>query len=142
ILAHAGVGVFVIGVLMTESASIERDLAMAPGESAEFGGYRFQFDGVRRVDGPNYKADQGQVTVFIGERVVAELRPEKRAYVAGGEIMTEAAIDPGFTRDLYVALGEPLGGSDSWAVRVYVKPFIRWIWFGALMMMAGGIVAA
>jgi len=69
------------------------------------------------------------------------MHPEKRAYASGGQVMTEAAIDPGFTRDLYVALGEPLG-NGAWALRVHVKPFVRWIWAGALLMMLGGLVAA
>ncbi|HET6602795.1 MAG TPA: heme lyase CcmF/NrfE family subunit [Xanthomonadaceae bacterium] len=141
-LAHAGLGVFVAGVLLTESLSVEKDIAMAAGDTVEISGYRFEFAGVQGVTGPNYRADRGEVRVFHGDAPVAVLHPEKRAYAAGGQIMTEAAIDPGFTRDIYVALGEPLGGSGRWAVRVYYKPFIRWIWLGALMMMAGGFVSA
>jgi cytochrome c-type biogenesis protein CcmF len=142
ILAHLGLGVFVLGVLMVESTGIEKDLAMKPGESTEVRGYTFRFDGVERLQGPNYLADRGTVTILQGEREVAVLHPEKRGYASGGQIMTEAAIDPALTRDLYVALGEPLGGEGSWAVRMYVKPFIRCIWLGALMMMLGGFVAA
>src|SRR5690606_32000706 len=104
-------------------------------------GYRFRFDGVVHREGPNFSADRGSVTVFDGDRQIAVLHPEKRAYASGGQVMTEAAISPGFSRDLYVALGEPLG-NGNWALRVYVKPFIRWIWLGALLMTAGGFVAA
>ncbi len=142
LLAHFGVGVFVAGVLLVESTSIERDLALKPGESTEIRGFRFQFDGVAHREGPNFDADRGTVQVYDGERLIATLHPEKRAYKSGGQIMTEAGIDPGLTRDLYVALGEPLGDGEAWAVRVYVKPFIRWIWFGALLMTIAGFVVA
>jgi cytochrome c-type biogenesis protein CcmF len=142
ILGHLGLGVFVLGVLMVESTGIEKDLAMKPGESTEVRGYTFRFDGVERVQGPNFVADRGTVTILQGDREIAVLHPEKRGYASGGQIMTEADIDPALTRDLYVALGEPLGGEGSWAVRMYVKPFIRCIWLGALMMMLGGFVAA
>jgi cytochrome c-type biogenesis protein CcmF len=141
-LAHLGLGVFVFGVLMVESTGIEKDLAMKPGESSDVRGYLFRFDGVERTQGPNYVADRGTVTVLQGDAEIAVLHPEKRGYASGGQIMTEAAIDPALTRDLYVALGEPLGGDGTWAVRMYVKPFIRCIWLGALMMMLGGFVAA
>ncbi|MFT3805552.1 heme lyase CcmF/NrfE family subunit [Arenimonas sp.] len=138
-LAHAGVAVFFFGVLMTESQSLEKDVAAKPGQSFEVRGYQFRFDGVERVQGPNYLADRGTVTVTRDERAVATLHPEKRAYASGGSIMTEADLDPGFTRDLYVALGEPVDGNGGWALRLHVKPFVRWIWLGALMMAAGGI---
>ena len=142
LLAHFGVGLFVFGVLMTESTSIEKDVAVRSGELVEVRGFSFRFDGVRQVDGPNYRADQGEVTVLRGDEVIAVLRPEKRAYASGGQVMTEAAIDPALHRDLYVALGEPLGGNGAWALRVYVKPWIRCIWLGALFMVIGAIVAA
>ena len=142
ILAHLGLGVFVLGVLMVESIGVEKDLAMRAGDTAEVRGYTFRFDGVERVQGPNYLADIGTVTILQGDDEIAVLHPEKRGYASGGQIMTEAAIDPSLTRDLYVALGEPLGGDGAWAVRMYVKPFIRCIWLGALMMMLGGFVAA
>jgi cytochrome c-type biogenesis protein CcmF len=146
LLAHAGLGVFVLGVMATEGTSVEKDVAVSAGQTVEIRGYTFRFDGVAPHDGPNFKADRGTVTVFQGERQIAVLHPEKRAYASGGQVMTEAAIDPGLSRDLYVALGEPLGNNDagqaSWALRVYVKPWIRCIWLGALMMMLGGFVAA
>jgi cytochrome c-type biogenesis protein CcmF len=145
LLAHAGVGVFVLGVLMTEGMSIEKDVALARGQHVELRGYRFQFDGVERVNGPNYVADRGTVRVFYEDRQVAEMYPEKRSYASGGQVMTEAALAPALHRDLYVALGEPLGSGaagEAWALRVYLKPFIRCIWLGSLMMMAGGFVVA
>ncbi|MBB5208325.1 heme lyase CcmF/NrfE family subunit [Chiayiivirga flava] len=142
VLAHAGLGVFVLGVLLVESTGIEKDLAMRAGDSTDVRGYHFEFAGVEHHEGPNYTSDRGTVHVYRNDALIATLHPEKRGYASGGQIMTEAAIDPGFTRDLYVALGEPLGGGGAWAVRIYVKPFIRWIWLGALMMMLGGFVAA
>ena len=142
--AHIGVAVFFFGVLMTESTSVQKDVATQPGQSVEAAGYQFRFDGVQRAEGPNYAADRGTVQVSRNGVNVATLHPEKRGYVAGGQIMTETAIDPGLTRDLYVALGESLDapGSKSttgaWALRVYVKPFVRCIWLGALLMALGG----
>jgi cytochrome c-type biogenesis protein CcmF len=137
-LAHAGLAVFCFGVLMTESQSLEKDVAAKPGQSFEVRGYDFRFDGVQRLQGPNYVADRGTVVVTRGNRSVATLHPEKRAYASGGNVMTEADLDPGLTRDLYVALGEPIDENGGWALRLHVKPFVRWIWLGALLMAAGG----
>jgi len=142
ILAHFGFAVFLAGVLVTEGTSIEKDVRLSQGETATLGAYTFRFDGVERVDGPNFVADQGTVTVTRDDGVVSILHPQKRQYTKSSQIQTESDIDPGFTRDLYVALGEPLGEGGAWSVRVYLKPFIRWIWLGALMMMLGGFVAA
>ena len=139
--AHLGVAVFVIGALLTEGLSQQREVAVRPGNAVEMGGYAFRFDGVKQLPGPNYKADLGTVTVLRQDVVVMTLHPEKRAYTSGGQVMTEAAIDGGLTRDLYVALGEPLG-DGAWALRVHIKPFVRWIWAGALLMMFGGLVTA
>ena len=140
-LAHAGVAVFLIGALLTEGLSQQRELALTPGQTVELGRHAFRFDGVAHRAGPNFEADRGTVTVFENDRLLTVMHPEKRAYASGGQVMTEAAIDPGLGRDLYVALGEPLG-DGAWAMRVHVKPFVRWIWAGALMMMLGGFVAA
>ncbi|MGH8028588.1 MAG: heme lyase CcmF/NrfE family subunit [Arenimonas sp.] len=137
VLAHTGVAVFVFGVLMTEGLSIEKDVAARPGDSVSLRGYRFEFTGVERVTGPNYLADRGTIRVHRGDDEITVLQPEKRAYASGGAIMTEAAIDPAPHRDLYVALGEPLDARGTWALRLYVKPFIRFIWLGALLMAAG-----
>ena len=140
-LAHMGVGIFIIGVAVTSSFSSERDVRLGPGDSEELAGYRFQFDGVRAHAGPNYSAERGQVRVFRGDKLVATLFPEKRLYPIQSQPMTEAAIDVGFTRDLYVALGEQLD-DGSWAVRLYYKPLIRWIWLGPIFMALGGLLAA
>ena len=141
ILAHLGIAVFLVGALLTEGLNRQREVAVAPGNHVTLGDYRFRFDGVDKVQGPNFLADRGTVTVFDGEQRIAVMHPEKRAYAAGGQVMTEAALIPGVTRDLYVALGEPLG-DGAWALRVHVKPFVRWVWAGALLMMLGGFVTA
>ena len=137
-LAHVGLAVFVFGVLMTESTSREMDVAAKPGQSFALRGYDFRFEGVERVQGPNYRADRGTIHVSRDGAPVATMLPEKREYASGGSLMTEADIEGGLTRDLYVALGDPLGTDGSWALRLYVKPFIRWIWLGALLMAIGG----
>jgi cytochrome c-type biogenesis protein CcmF len=141
LLAHAGIGVFIVGVTLVKSYETERDLRMAPGESAALGGYSFRFEGVREVSGPNYTAARGAITVQRHGETIARLAPEKRVYLVQRSPMTEAAIDAGISRDVYVALGEAVGG-DAWTVRIHIKPFIRWIWFGCLMMAFGGLLAA
>jgi cytochrome c-type biogenesis protein CcmF len=141
LLAHAGVGVFVIGVTLVKSYETERDLRMEPGDTATLGGYSFRFEGVREVRGPNYAAARGAITVQRDGETIARLAPEKRVYLVQRNPMTEAAIDAGVSRDVYVALGEAVGG-DAWTVRIHIKPFIRWIWFGCLMMAFGGLLAA
>lgn len=142
LIAHLGVAATVAGIGITTVYSVERDLRMAPGQRAEVAGYQFQFTGTEPRRGPNYAAERGTVLVTRDDEPVAELHPEKRRYHARGEqLMTEAAIDANLWRDLYVALGEPLGGG-AWAVRLHYKPGVRWIWLGALLMAAGGGLAA
>ena len=141
--AHLGMGVFVVGVTMVETVGIEKDVRMERGDRVEIAGYEFEFQGTQPVTGPNYRADEGTFIVRQGDEVVAELKSQKRLYNGKGQFMTEAGIDPGLTRDVYVSLGEPLDeGGTAWAVRVYVKPFVRWIWAGALLMMIGGFLGA
>ncbi|WJW76492.1 heme lyase CcmF/NrfE family subunit [Thiohalobacter sp. IOR34] len=141
-IAHVGIAVFIVGITLTTVYSEEKDIRLAPGESFEMGGYAFRFEGVRHSEGPNYTADEGRVLVFRDGQQVAELKPEKRIYRVQRMPMTEAAIDAGLTRDLFVALGEPLGEAGAWSLRLYHKPFIRWIWFGCLFMAIGGLLAA
>ncbi|RRV12983.1 heme lyase CcmF/NrfE family subunit [Stutzerimonas xanthomarina] len=140
-LAHLGLAVCAIGVVLTSHQSAERDLRLAPGESLSLGGYEFVFDGAVHHEGPNFTSDKATIRVLDGDKQIATLHPEKRLYTVQQMPMTEAGIDAGFTRDLYVALGEPLG-DGAWAVRVHIKPFVRWIWLGALMMGLGGVLAA
>ncbi len=139
--AHLGLAVFVVGVTMVSNFGLETDVRMSPGAVHEAAGYRFQFNGVTPVTGPNYQAQRGEFVIFEGERQVAVLHPEKRAYAAGGMPMTEAGIDPGLLHDLYVSLGEPVGQRGDWAVRLYYKPYVRWIWLGGLLMAFGGVLA-
>ena len=127
---------------MTESASRERDVAARPGQSFELQGYNFRFDGVKGIQGPNYQADRGTIVVTRNGETIATMEPEKRNYVAGGSVMTEGAIRASLHNDLFVALGESLGPDGSWGLRLYVKPFIRWIWLGALIMAIGGFTVA
>jgi cytochrome c-type biogenesis protein CcmF len=140
-LAHLGVAAFAFGVSMVSTYGVERDVKMESGDTVEAAGYVFTYRGVRDIEGPNYVAAQGLVEVTRDGRTVATLRPEKRLYRVQQNTMTEAAIDTGFTRDLYVSLGEPVGNS-AWIVRVYVKPFIDWIWGGCVLMALGGGLAA
>ncbi|MGI9319713.1 MAG: heme lyase CcmF/NrfE family subunit [bacterium] len=141
-IAHFGVGVFIIGVTMVNGYSIEKDVRLGPGESYQLAGYELVFKGVRDFQGPNYRSRMGDFDVIVDGSVDGTLQPEKRTYLVQQSPMTEAAIDAGFTRDLYIALGEPLDDQGTWAVRLYLKPFIRWIWLGALLMGLGGLLAA
>ena len=125
---------------MTANYSVERDVRMAAGDQVTIGPYEFNFAGVKQHQGANYDSTMGMVRVERDGKVIASLTPEKRNYFVRGMVMTEAAIDAGVTRDLYVALGEPLE-DGSWAVRIYYKPFMRWVWGGGLIMAIGGFVA-
>jgi cytochrome c-type biogenesis protein CcmF len=141
-LAHLGIAVFIIGVTLVKGYETERDVRMAPGDTVDAGGYTFLFDGTRELDGPDYRATQGHVIISRGGKVVTQLYPEKRQYATSGMPMTEASIDTGILRDLYVSLGEPIPDSNgAWAVRVYHKPFVDWIWAGCVLMALGGILA-
>jgi cytochrome c-type biogenesis protein CcmF len=140
LLAHCGVAVFIVGVTFVKGFETERDLRMNVGETATIGGYQFRFDGVQEIKGPNYRAGRGLFIVTKDGRPVTEMYPEKRFYPVQNQAMTEAAIDTGLLRDLYVSLGEPLDGG-AWSVRLYHKPFIDWIWGGCLLMAFGGLLA-
>jgi cytochrome c-type biogenesis protein CcmF len=142
ILAHFGFAIFLAGVLIVDATSVEKDIRLARNESIVIGALTFRFDGVQHAEGPNFSADQGTLSVLKNDAVVATLNPQKRQYSRGTQVQTESAIDPGLFRDVYVALGEPIGTDGAWSVRIYVKPFVRWIWLGALFMMLGGFVAA
>jgi cytochrome c-type biogenesis protein CcmF len=141
VIAHLGVAVFLVGALLIEAQQVYREVAMSEGDRVEIGRYAFRFDGVKHVSGPNYEADRALVQVFRDDRPLKLLRAEKRVYASGGQVMTDAGIHAGVTADVLVTLGEPLGG-DAWAVRMHVKPFVRWIWAGALLMALGGFVTA
>ena len=139
-VAHLGIAAFCIGVSMVRGYEVERDVKMNIGDSTTVRGYTFTLRGLQEVQGPNYMAIRGLVEVTEGERKVADMHPEKRVYRVQQNPMTEAAINARLTRDLYVSLGEPVEGG-AWIVRVYVKPFIDWIWGGCLLMALGGLLA-
>ncbi len=141
-LAHLGIAVFVTGITLTSIYSVEKDVRMAPDETIDMSGYIFEFKGVTETTGPNYIAQQAFVTVSHEGKEVAKLEPQKRVYQVQTMPMTEAAIDAGLFRDLFVAIGEPLGDQGAWSLRIYYKAFIRWIWLGAVFMAAGGLCAA
>ncbi len=140
-LAHLGLAAAIAGITLTSLYGVERDVKLALGESAEAGGYRFRLEALEDLEGPNYRAVEAKVSVSKGDRQVVELRPQKRIYRVQTMPMTEAGIDAGLFRDLYVALGEPLG-DNAWSVRLQVKPWVRWIWLGGIMMALGGLLAA
>ena len=140
-VAHLGVAAFIFGVALVKGYEVERDVQMGLGDTTTVAGYTFTFLGVREIQGPNYGAAQGQIKVTKNGQTVAEMLPEKRVYRVQRNPMTEAAIRSGFTGDLYVSLGEPVAGSDAWIVRIYVKPFVNWIWGGCLLMAIGGVLA-
>jgi len=139
--AHLGVAVFVVGVTMVGGYQTERDVKMAVGDTTEVGGHSFRLLGVREAPGPNYRAFIGDVEVTRDGKLVTTMHPEKRNYNTSSMPMTETAIESHLTGDLYVSLGEPLP-DGAWAVRVYHKPFVIWIWIGCLLMALGGFTAA
>lgn len=141
-LAHAGIGVTVLGISFVSVLSVERDVQLRPGESADIAGYRFQFEGTRVVEGPNYSADRGTLRVFSeDEQPIAVLLPEKRRYRSQQQIMTDAEVNYSLARDLYASLGEPLN-NGAWSLRLYYKPMMRLVWLGGILMVLGGILAA
>lgn len=138
---HIGLAVTVIGIAMVQNYSIERDVRLAPGESYQLEEYSFLFTGVRDKDGPNYDGYIADFEITKEGKYINTLHAEKRFYTTAKSMMTEAAIDRGVTRDLYIAMGERLDDNKSWAVRIYYKPFVRWIWAGSLIMSIGGAIA-
>ena len=138
--AHFGLAMAILGVTLTTSYGIETDNRLAPGESVTVAGYTVSLEAIRPLSGPNYEAQQGVLSVRHGDSEVATLYPEKRRYRVQQNPMTEAGIDAGLLRDVFVAMGEPLG-DGAWSVRVQYKPFIRFIWLGAVVMAVGGGIA-
>jgi cytochrome c-type biogenesis protein CcmF len=144
VVAHLGVATFIVGVTMVKGYGIEQNVTMDKGQTVHVGGYDFTFGGVVPVNGPNYSGVAASVEMRKDGRLLDTLRPEKRIYNASGTPMTEAAIDAGFFGDRYVSLGEPVtdkGAEGAWALRLYIKPFVDWIWFGCFLMALGGFIA-
>jgi cytochrome c-type biogenesis protein CcmF len=140
-LAHLGIAVFIFGVTLVKGYETERDVRMEVGDTVTIGGYGFRFDGVTEISGSNYQGMRGRIAVSRDGMPYSIMHPEKRVYTVSRTAMTEADIDTGLFRDLYVSLGEPVGGT-AWTVRIYHKPFIDWIWGGAALMALGGLLAA
>lgn len=137
-LAHAGFAILVIGIMLSGALNQEREVRIQPGESTRLGPYVFRFQQSTGIQAENYRAIRAQFEVSKNNKVITHLYPEKRIYLVRNMIMGKVAIHPSLFRDLYIALGEPLNG-EYWSVRIYYKPFVRWIWFGGLIMMLGGI---
>ena len=141
VLAHTGISVMLIGAGLTTYFSLERSILLGPGEQVELGSYAFIFNGHEEIRGPNYIGDRANINVLRNGSEIETLYPERRIYLASGTPSTEMAIDAGLLRDLFVTLGEEKEGG-SWSMTVYVKPFVRWIWLGAIFMAMGGTIAA
>ena len=141
LIAHLGMAVSLVGILFVSVQSQEEMVRMSQNDSVTLSGYEFVFKGVSKVQGPNYVSDMATISIFEEGRQIATLYPEKRVYKARTQMMTEASIDAGLFRDLYISLGEQLEG-DTWGLRVHVKPFVRWIWLGGILMTFGGLLSA
>ncbi len=141
VAGHMGIAVFAVGVSLTSNHSIEKDLRMELGESYTMNDYTFTFRGVESRKGPNYTAMTGKIDVYHDDELYAQMEPARRTYNVQTMPMTEAAIDAGFTRDLFIAIGEELDGG-AWSFRIYYKPFVRWLWLAGLLMALGGLLAA
>lgn len=140
-LAHLGVATMIVGAALTSVYSTEKSVLLSPGERMNLGGYAFEFVGAKPITGPNFRGMEATLEVYRGEEFLRELHPERRLYLASGTPSTEMAIDAGFWRDLFVTLGEEKGAA-AWSMTIYVKPFVRWVWLGAIFMCLGGVVAA
>ncbi|MBW3567686.1 MAG: hypothetical protein KY410_06980, partial [Proteobacteria bacterium] len=141
-IAHFGFGISALGIAAVSTYGFERDAALVPGgEAIDFGGYAWQLEGLREIRGSNFEGEEALLRVFRDDALIATLHPQKRMYTTQRAAMTEAGIDARLDRDLYAALGEPLGG-DAWSVRLQVKPLVRFIWLGGLLMALGGGIAA
>ena len=139
-MAHIGVGIFVIGVSLVGGYGGERDARMAPGETVQYAGHAFVFRGVDAVPGPNYQARRATFDIYDSDQRIATIHPAKRRYDQSGQQMTESGIDAGLFGDLYVSLGERLD-NGTWSVRIYSRPFVRWIWAGGFFAAIGGLLA-
>jgi cytochrome c-type biogenesis protein CcmF len=140
-VAHFGLGLFIIGVTTVESYKHETDLSLRPGQSTLLAGYEFKMTSLREVAGPNYEAIEAEVVISRDGKQVKVLHPQKRSYRVQKSAMTEAGIDAGWDRDLFVAMGEPLG-DGAWSLRLQYKPLVRFIWLGAIVIALGGLIGA
>lgn len=140
-IAHMGFAILVIGVILSSTLNVERNVRMMPGNHETIGPYEFTFISSKGVAGSNYRGIQANFEVTKARRHITNLFPEKRIFTVRQMVMTKVDIHPSIFRDLYIALGEPLE-NDYWSVRLYYKPFVRWIWFGGIIMILGGLLSA
>ncbi|MBL4820740.1 MAG: heme lyase CcmF/NrfE family subunit [Gammaproteobacteria bacterium] len=139
--AHIGIAVMLVGVVITSTFSSEKSVLLLPGQATQLGKYNFTFNGTKPVEGPNFVADEASLTVDSNGKTLTTLHPQRRLYTASGSRSTEMAIDASLFRDLFITLGDP-GRGGSWSMTIYIKPFIRWIWFGAILIAGGGCMSA
>ena len=142
LMGHLGMAISIVGITLVSVYNIEKDVRLEPGQSHNLAGYEFKFLGVKNIKGPNYTAHRGTIHITYNGNDIAVLNPEKRTYTVQTMPMTEAGIDAGLFRDLFVALGEPLGSEGAWSLRLQFKPFVRWLWLGAIFMGIGGLMAS
>ncbi|MGM0632444.1 MAG: heme lyase CcmF/NrfE family subunit [Pseudomonadota bacterium] len=140
-IAHFGFIFLMSGAVLTSIYSVERSVLLVPGQSAELGNYEFTFQGVSEVEGPNYIADEAEITVTKDGEHWRDMFPQKQLYLASNSPATAMAIDGRFTRDLFITLGEPRGNSGGWSMTIHIKPFVRWVWLGAILIALGGVTA-
>lgn len=141
VLAHVGLGLTALGIAVVSNFAIDKDLRMSIGESVTVGAYEFELMSIDDVMGPNYTSKQGIIALSGEGEITAYIHPEKRRYIPSGQVMTEAAISAGLSKDIYVAMGEEID-NGTWAMRIHIKPMVRFIWLGGLMMALGGLLAA
>jgi cytochrome c-type biogenesis protein CcmF len=139
-IAHVGIAVSLIGIVLSSHYSHERDLRLELGQTLELKPYQFTLKSLTPIREANFIADQADIEVQKNGEFLEMLYPQKRRYIARGDVMTEVALDAGLFRDIYIAMGEKLS-DDAWAIRIHVKPFVRWIWLGAIFMALGALLA-
>jgi cytochrome c-type biogenesis protein CcmF len=139
VVAHIGIGIVSIGVIFAGTQSLERSVRIDPGDHIQLGPYRFYLTDTHQIKGTNYHGEQADITVTDGHKVVAHLHPQLRLFEASGMTLPKTAITPGMFEDIYTALGRPVG-QTGWTVRLYIKPFVRWIWGGGLLVILGGLL--
>ena len=138
--AHLGMAMLILGVTYVSIYDMEKDVSIRPGETYSLNDYSFRFEDIRELSGPNYTSYMAEFELYKNNTLIGTLSPEKRVYNIQTMPMTEASVNTGLMRDVYVSLGEPLG-DNAWAVRLYYKPMVRWIWLGSIFMAIGGLLA-
>jgi cytochrome c-type biogenesis protein CcmF len=141
LVAHSGVAIVLIGISLSTAYSVHQEVRMTIGDQLTVGGYQFRFLSAQEAQGPNYQTTIADILILKKGISIAHLYPEKRIFSVQNMALSKIAIEVGMFRDLYIALGEQLGDENTWSLRIYVKPFVRWIWMGGLIMILGGLLA-